>query len=116
MLTGTQVCYELATTVEYNLTAEQCGQILSQLGQNNVWANTGDIAVDYRADTRLYIEKLTQPTEDDLIADHAISSGKFFMIGNSLYYSTASIANGAQIIPGTNCTALSLADALNQLN
>ena len=111
-----EICYKLATPVEYNLTAEQCGQILSQLGQNNVWANTGDIAVDYRADTRLYIEKLTQPTEDDMVANTNIASGKFFMIGNSLYYSTASIANGAQIIPGTNCTALSLADALNQLN
>ena len=90
--------------------------ILTLLGQNNIWSTTGDVAVEYRADTKLYIENLTAPTEDNMIADNAIASGKFFMIGNDLYYSTAAIASGATITPGTNATKLSLADALNQIN
>jgi len=86
------------------------------LGDNNIWADTGDTSVGYRADTKLYIERLTKPSEDDMTANVNIASGKFFMVGNNLYYSTASIASGEQIVPGTNCTALSLADALNNLN
>ena len=45
--TGAQVCYELATPVTYNLTAEQVGQILSLKGINNIWSNTGETSVEY---------------------------------------------------------------------
>jgi len=114
---GQTLVYELTTPVSYTLTAEELGAVLTTLyGTNNIWADTGDISVDYRADTRLYIEKLTKPTEDDMIANTNIASGKFFMVGNNLYLSTQSIASGAAIVPGTNCTALSLADALNNIN
>ena len=115
-MSGVQLCYELATPITYNLSASDIGVITTVLGVNNIWANTGDTSVDFRADTKLYIEQLTQPTEDNLIADHAITSGTFFMIGNSLYLATANIANGATITIGTNATRLSLADALNRLN
>ena len=90
-------------------------QLSLLFGTNNVWADTGDCAVGYRADTKLYIERLTKPSEDDMTANVNIASGKFFMVGNNLYYSTASIASGEAIVVGTNCTALSLADALNNL-
>lgn len=114
---GVQLVYELETPVEYSLTAEQVGGILTTLkGENNVWADTGDVSLEYRADTKLYLEKLTAPTEDDLVADHPIASGQFFMIGNSLYLATAAIAAEANINPGTNATKLSLADALNLIN
>ena len=112
---GVQLVYELATPLTYQLTTAQ--QLTTLLGLNNIWADTGDTSVDYCCDTKLFIEKLTAPTEDDLIADHAISSGTFFMTsGNNLYLATANIANGAQIIEGTNATKLSLADALNTIN
>ena len=114
--TGNLVYY-LATPVEYTLTAEQIGALLTTLyGVNNVWSDTGNVSVDYSADTKLYIEQLTKPTEDDMTADHAISSGTFFMIGNNLYLATSQIAAGGTITPGTNATQISLADALNQLN
>lgn len=53
-----RIVYELATPIEYQLTAEQVSGILSTLyGTNNVWANTGDIQTcDYPADTKLYID------------------------------------------------------------
>ena len=112
-VSGIQICYLLATPITYQLTPQQ---LTTLLGQNNIWADTGDISVTYRADTKLFIQRLTQPTEDDMTANANIASGTFFMVGNNLYLSTTAIASGETIVPGTNCTALSLADALNQLN
>lgn len=112
-LSGTMLVYELGTPVTYQLDATAVNTIL---GQNNIFADTGDIEVEYRADTKLYIEKLTAPTEDDMIADHAISANTFFMVGNTLYRATTAIASGATITVGTNATRLSLADALNTLS
>ena len=106
------VCYKLATPQTYQLTGQQ---LKTLLGTNNVWADTGNVSVTYPADTKMFIEKLTMPTEDDLVANQAITSGKFFMVGNNLYIATAAIASGAKIIEGTNATRLSLADALNRL-
>lgn len=108
-----QVVYPLTTPLTYQLTPQQ---VTSLLGENRVWADTGNVEVTYPADTKLFIEKLTQPTEDDMVANANIAANKFFMIGNALYYSTAAIAQGETIIPGTNCNAVSLADALNTLN
>ena len=108
-----QVVYKLATPQTYQLTGQQ---LMTLLGTNNVWADTGNVSVTYPADTKLYIENLTQPTEDDLTANQAITSGKYFMIGNSLYLALANIASGAQITIGTNAQRVSLADALNAIN
>ena len=90
-------------------------EVATLLGQNNIWSDAGDVNVEYRADTKLYIEKLTAPTEDDMIADHAISANSFFMVGNTLYRATTAIASGATITVGTNAVKLSLSDALNAL-
>lgn len=108
-----QIVYEVATPQTYQLTQQQLFTTLN--GVNNVWSDTGDSTVEYPADTKLYIEQLTQPAEDDMTANSTIANGKFFMIGNNLYRATTTIASGSQIIPGTNATALSLADALNLL-
>lgn len=62
-----------------------------------------------------YIDELTKP-DNNFIADANIQSGKYFSVGNGLYISTQAIAQGETIIPGTNCTAVSLADALNAIN
>jgi len=109
----TTVVYELAAPITYQLTPQE---VKTLLGQNNIWADTGDAEAEYPADTTLYIQNLTKPTEDDMTANVAITSGKFFMINNRLFLATAAIAVGATIIPGTNCSELSLADALNNIN
>ena len=106
--------YPLATPVEYTLTPTQ---ITTLLGTNNFWSNgNGVIDLEYRCDTKLYIEQLTKPSEDDMTANANIASGRFFMIGNRLMLSTTAIAQGEQIVVGTNCSEISLADALNQIN
>ena len=107
-----QVVYDFATPQTIQLTEQE---VRTLLGTNNIWSDAGAVDVIYRADTKLYIEKLTAPTEDDMIADHAISANSFFMVGNTLYRATTAIASGATITVGTNATKLSLSDALNAL-
>ena len=111
--TGAQVVYTLAAPETYQLTAQEAASLL---GDNSVWADTGDVTVAYRADPTLYIRKLTGSAEDDMIADANIANGTYFMVGNRLFLSTASIASGAPVIPGTNCTETNLAAVLNALN
>ena len=110
---GAQVVNIGAEGTEYQLDPHE---VSSLLGQNNIFADTGDVSCEYRADTKLYIEKLTQPEEDDMVANSAIASGQFFMIGNSLYRALANIASGATITVGTNAQRVSLSDALNLVN
>ena len=52
--TGAQVVYQLATPITYNLTP---AEVKSLLGINNIWSDAGDVDVEYRADTKLYIDK-----------------------------------------------------------
>ena len=54
-VTGQQLVYKLATPITYQLTPQE---ITSLLGTNNLWADTGDSEVEYRADTKLYITKI----------------------------------------------------------
>lgn len=108
-----QIMYELENPVSYQLDPTT---IKSILGQNNIWCDTGDItSLEYRADTRLYIEHLTHP-DGDMVADANIANGSYFMVNNRLYIATAAIASGASIVPGTNCTETNLAAALNAIN
>ena len=90
-------------------------EVTALLGSNNVWADSGDSEVVYRADPTLYIQRLTEP-DADMVADANITSGQYFMVGNTLYKATANIASGGAITPNVNCTRKSLSEALNELN
>lgn len=111
-MSGVQMAYESKTLIEIQLTPHE---VRSLLGQNNVFADTGDTTAEYRADTKMYIERLTEP-DADMIADSNIVSGQYFMVGNSLYLATANIASGGQVIVGTNAIRKSLSEALNEIN
>lgn len=92
-------------------------QVIDTLyGTNNIWADCGDVEVTYRADTKLYIQKINAPSDDDMTADTQIASGRYFIVGGNLYLSTTTIPAGDTIIPGTNCQQTDLAAALNALN
>lgn len=110
---GTPMTYvaPLATPVTYQLTPQEVDTLL---GNNTIYADTGDVTVTYRADPTLFASK--GQTEDDMTADAAIASGAYFQIGNTLYKATAAIATGETIVPGTNCTVTNIAEALNLLN
>ena len=111
--TGAQVVDMGAAGTDHDVAPQT---IKTLLGVNNIWADAGNMEIEYVADTKLYIQRLTAPTEDNMIANENIASGKFFMVGNDLYLSTAAIVAGETIAPGTNCTKLSLAEALNNIN
>lgn len=111
-VTGQLFVYPVITPTTYNLTAEQ---ISTLLGVNNIWCDTGDTSVEYRADTKLYIDGLIGTTDDDYTASQNIASGQFFSIGNHLYRATSAIASGATIVPGTNCVETNIAEQLTAL-
>ena len=52
-----QIVYQLATPKTYQFTPTE---VRTLLGHNNIWADTGNIEVQYRADTKLYIDKKIQ--------------------------------------------------------
>lgn len=89
-------------------------EIDTLLGGNTIFADCGDVTVTYRADPTLY--GASGQTEDDMTANAAIASGKYFQIGNTLYKATAAIATGETIAPGVNCAVTNIAEALNLLN
>ena len=103
----------LATPQTYQLAPEE---VTTLLGQNNIWADCGPSTVEYPCDTKLYIQKINTPTDDDMIADANIASGQYFIVNNNLYLSTAAILAGDPIKPGTNCILTNLAAALNAIN
>lgn len=49
-----QLVYYLAEPITYHLTPTE---IKSLLGVNNIWSDAGNVEVEYRADTKLYIDK-----------------------------------------------------------
>ena len=107
-----EVVYKIRTPLTIQLTPHE---VTALLGSNNVWADSGDSEVTYRADPTLYIQRLTEP-DADMVADSNITSGQYFMVGNTLYKATANIASGANIVPNVNCTRKSLSEALNEIN
>lgn len=50
-----QMVYTLTEPITLTLTEQE---VTTLLGQNNVWADCGDTTVEYRADTKLYIQKV----------------------------------------------------------
>ena len=67
-----KILYELATPVTVQLTPSQMMQTL--LGENHIFADTGDVAVEYRADTKLFIQEQIAESETltrKMIADIA---------------------------------------------
>ena len=111
-LSGVKLCYELTTPQTITLDPVTLSTLK---GQNNVWSDADSVTVDYVADPKLYNARLTEP-DADMVADANITSGHYFMVGNSLFLATSNIASGAAIVPGVNCTRTNLAAALNAIN
>ena len=127
-MSGVYLVYELATPTTEQADPYRELQISAHGGTEEfvdagvtATTPTRDVSVPvgtetfYPIDVVAYIEELTNP-DHDMVADALIPSGKYFMVGNSLYKSTSQIQAGATIIPGSNCTAKTLAEALNELN
>ena len=59
-MSGVQLVYKLATPQTYQLTPTE---VTTLLGDNTIWADTGNTEVEYRADTKLYINKMIGDAE-----------------------------------------------------
>ena len=53
---GIMFVYDMATPQTYTIAADS---VMTLLGGNVIWADTGDVSVDYRADPTLYIAHIT---------------------------------------------------------
>ena len=120
LLPTLQVCYPLATPQTIQLTATEVDSLLAD---NNVWADSGDVSVIYRADTKLYIDgkqidirSTIAPIEDGEKASQAYAIGKYFYHNGSLCKAKTAIASGATFTLGTNYTVTTVADELYLLN
>ena len=116
---GAQVVYALATPVTYQLTAQE---VRTLLGANNIWADTGDTTVQYRADPTRYIDKrllsaksLLAGVEAGFTATRNYAAGSLLIVEDRLYKTTAAIANGGAITPGTNTADTTVAEQLTLL-
>lgn len=117
--TPVQVTYKHETPVTYQLTPTE---VATLLGQNNIWANTGDIAVTYRADPSLVIaalesrinatQNIIAGVENAMVATKNYSIGDLLIAGDALYKATAAIANGGAITVGTNVASTTVAEQL----
>ena len=106
------VVYTLATPTTTQLTATQ---VQTLLGTNHIFADSGDVSVEYKADTKLYIDNLIGTEEEDYVANEAISNGEVFSIGSRVFKATTTIAQGETITVGTNCVETSITEQINAL-
>ena len=119
-MTGQKFVYPLATPLTYQLTPTE---VTTLLGENNIFADTGDSTVTYRADTKTYIDQkiaesqratrsLIAGIETEMTATKNYSTGDLLIIGDKLYKATTNIGNGNAITVGTNVTATTVAEQL----
>ena len=124
-MSGVQLVYELATPVTYQLTPQE---LKTLLGDNNIWSDTGDSAVQYHADTKLYVDgqlntkmnmlmqMVTANHEDGTTASQAYAQGKYFIKNGQLCKAKTAIASGATFTLGTNYEVTDIGTELYSLN
>ena len=113
---GTDIiaCYTLVTPIEYDLDPVT---VKTLLGINNIWADTGDTTLTYRADPATYqseqlasavntLASMLANVESGYTASKNYSVNDFITVTaeNKFYKVTANIASGATITPNTNVT------------
>ena len=102
------------------------GGLVKTWSDRGVYIHGGHPEADYEdvidpvSMNRTYTET-DRPIEDwsepeDMTSSRNIPSDQFFAIGDHLYYSTATIAAGEDIVVGQNCTETDIANALNDMN
>ena len=122
-MSGVQVVYPLKTPLTVQLTPSQ---ISTLLGQNNIWADTGDVAVEYRANSKLFIDEQIAESQiktrqmmtvvtDQMIAPNNLSTNDIVVVNDELYKATANIASGEEMTVGTNVIKITLAEYIQSL-
>lgn len=109
----------LATPVQYQLPPSELHTVL---GVNHIFSDAGEVTVEYRANTNLYIDKRLETlaanfaaVENGDSASRNYTAGEFLVYGGSLYKVSASIASGETLTPGTNITPATVGAELTEL-
>ena len=110
----------LATPIHYPLTPTE---IKTLLGTNNVWANTGDTAVEYlMSDVSWYVEKKLKAfqsvlagVEDSAVASKNYLTNSYLIFNDDIYRVTKAITAGETIEEGVNVTKTTVAEQLMAL-
>lgn len=101
--TGAQVVYPLSTPQTYQLTPHEVSTIL---GLNNIWADTGDVDVTYRADITQQINSLTAASIGAIPAPSSPSTGDVLSYNNGTWTAAAlsvpAAATSAPLALGSN--------------
>ena len=118
-MNGVKLVYELATPLTVQLTPSQMQTLL---GTNNIWADTGDTSVEYRADSKMYIDQslqfqstalklmLTPNVETEMKASKNYTSGSIVIVNNDFIKLTSAVASGANLVIGSNCVKTTMAE------
>ena len=116
IVTGQQFIVRLAAPITYQLTPTE---VRTLLGTNNIWADTGNSDVEYRADPTLYLDRrltasrsVIAGVESGLTASRNYASGSLLIVGDTLYKLSSPIENGGVIQPGVNAAATTVAEQL----
>lgn len=125
MTAGTPLTFVALVAESQYATYQLTGpEVLTLLGVNNIWSDTGDIEeLAYRADIGLYLVDALNPIkemlanrEDTMKATRAYSAGDYIVVGNTFYRAAVPIANGATLTPGTNVIKTTVGDQLKALS
>ena len=115
-----QLSYKLAEPIHYSLTAID---IKTLLGTNNIWADTGDVEVEYlMSDVSWYVEKKLKAfqsvlagVEDSAVASKNYSANTYLIFNDDIYRVTKAITAGETIEEGVNVTKTTVAEQLMAL-
>lgn len=116
--TPLEIVYALAEPEIYQLTP---AQMTTLLGENRIFADSGDAEVTYTADTKTYIDngdaadRAMVAAASGGTASRTYAVGEFLSVGSVLYRVTAAIASGETIQPGVNVTATTVGEQLTAL-
>ena len=119
-MSGVQLLYPLAEPIHYPLTPTE---IKTLLGTNNIWANTGNTAVEYlMSDVSWYVEKKLRAfqsvlagVEDSAVASKNYSTDSYLIFNDDIYMVTKAITAGETIEEGVNVTKTTVAEQLMAL-
>lgn len=116
-ISGIQLYYPLATPIEVTLSDTD---IIMLEGLNNLWCDSGNVALEYLANRCYESETKVEQSEVATVemgntASRAYSVNEFMMWKGGLYKVTQSIASGATITSGTNVTKTTIGAVLTAL-
>lgn len=122
---GVQFVYELATPITYQLTPTEVALFV---GYNALWCDTGDVSVEYKADTTAFVNNavnslanilekiITANIETEMKATKNYTANDLIIANGNLYKASSNIASGATFAVGTNVTATTIAAELASIS